>query len=223
MKLSVIIPVYNEESTIDAIIKKVRETGLDLEIVVVDDASTDGTLKVLNHLEDITLAKHARNQGKGAAIQTGLNYVTGDMVIIQDADLEYDPRDYPALIKPIIEDRADVVYGSRFLGEHRVFFFWHYLGNKFLTLLANLLYNTMLSDMEVGYKVFRAQAIKGLDLSQNRFGIEPEITAKVFKRGYRVFEVPVTYSGRGYAQGKKITWRDGFAAIWCLLKYRFMD
>jgi glycosyltransferase involved in cell wall biosynthesis len=225
MRLSVIIPVYNEESTIKEIIQRVKDTGLDLEIIVVDDASIDGTPEKLKELKDeeIIIVTHSKNKGKGAAIRTGLNYVSGDIVIIQDADLEYDPRDYETLIRPIVEDRADVVYGSRFLGEHRIFLFWHYIGNKFLTFLANLLYNTMLSDMEVGYKAFKTEVIKGMELSQERFGIEPEITAKVFKRGYRVFEVPITYSGRGYDEGKKITWKDGIWAIWCLIKYRFVD
>lgn len=225
MRLSVILPVYNEEATIKEVIQRVKDTGFDPEIIVVDDGSTDGTTDRLREIKDekIIVVTHNKNKGKGAAIRTGLSYVNGDIVIIQDGDLEYDPRDYPALIRPILEGRADVVYGSRFLGEHRVFLFWHYIGNKFLTLLTNLLYNTMLSDMEVGYKAFRADVIKGMRISEDRFGFEPEITAKVFKKGYRVFEIPITYSGRGYKEGKKITWLDGVLAIWCLIKYRFVD
>lgn len=225
MKLSIIVPVFNEKNTIKEIINRIKCVDIDKEIIIVDDYSMDGTREILKTSKDnnIKVIYHTKNLGKGAAVRTGLSYVSGDIVIIQDADLEYDPRDYKVLIRPITEGRGDAVYGSRFLGEHRVFLFWHYLGNKFLTLITNLLYNTMLSDMETCYKAFRTDIIKGIEIRSNGFNIEPEITAKIFKKKCRVYEVPITYSGRGYDEGKKITWKDGFAALYTLIKFRFID
>ncbi len=226
MRLSVIIPVYNEKGTIAEIIRQVRAVGLAAEIIVVDDGSTDGTREILIGEEpapDTTVLHHDRNRGKGAAVRTGLDRATGDIVLIQDADLEYDPRDYPNLIRPIEEGRVKVVYGSRFLGPRKAMLFWHMLGNKLLTLITNVLYNAILSDMETGYKVFKADVIKGIPLKSRRFEFEPEITAKVLKRGHRIFEVPIAYYGREYSEGKKITWREGPKAIWTLIKYRFVD
>jgi len=220
------MPVYNERATIDEIIERVLAVRLRLELIVVDDRSTDGTWDHLQTLRGdgrFLLLRHERNQGKGAALRTGFTHVTGDIVVIQDADLEYSPEEYPNLIDLIVKGRADVVYGSRFLGRHRVFLFTHYLGNRLLTLITNVLYNTMLTDMETCYKVMRADVLKAFTLRSNGFGIEPELTAKIFKRGYRVYEVPITYDGRGYEQGKKITWRDGVIALWVLLKYRFTE
>jgi glycosyltransferase involved in cell wall biosynthesis len=225
-RLSVVMPVYNERDTIDEIIERVLAVRLKLELIVVDDRSTDGTWDRLQTLRGdgrFLLLRHERNQGKGAALRTGFTHVTGDIVVIQDADLEYSPEEYPDLIDLIVKGRADVVYGSRFLGRHRVFLFTHYLGNRLLTLVTNILYNTMLTDMETCYKVMRAEVLQSFTLRSNGFGIEPELTAKIFKRGYRVYEVPITYDGRGYEQGKKITWRDGVVALWVLLKYRFTD
>jgi len=221
MKLSVIIPVYNEVHTILKIIQKVREVLLDKEILVVDDGSTDGTRDLLRESgEGIKLFYHEKNQGKGAAIRTAIPHLTGDVVVIQDADLEYDPSEYPRLIGPILEGKADVVYGSRFLGgPHRVLLFWHFLGNRIVTTLSNMLTNLNLTDMETGYKVFRAEAIKQIKIESNRFGLEPEITAKVARMGCRVFEVPISYYGRDYSEGKKINWKDGIAALYWILKY----
>lgn len=229
MKLTAIIPVYNEKATIEAILRRVVEVqvdGMEKEIIVVDDGSRDGTREILQSIErdwaspSIKIYYHPQNRGKGAAVSTALSHTTGDLVIIQDADLEYQPEEYPILVGPILKYGADVVYGTRFSGVHRAFFFWHYLGNKGLTLLTNLLFDSMLSDMEVGYKAFRTEVIKSIRIEAKGFDFEPEITAKILKRKLRIFEVPITYSGRDYLEGKKITWRDGFIAIWTLLKYR---
>jgi glycosyltransferase involved in cell wall biosynthesis len=224
--LSVVMPVYNERDTIEEIIGRVMAVPVRKELIVVDDGSRDGTRDILASLQqqyEFVLLLQERNQGKGAALRRGFAAVRGDLVVIQDADLEYSPEEYPELIELICQGRADVVYGSRFLGRHRVFMFSHYLGNRIVTTLTNVLYNTMLTDMETCYKVMRAEVVRGLNLESNGFGIEPEITAKIFKRGYRVYEIPITYDGRGYEQGKKITWRDGIVALWVLLKYRFRD
>jgi len=221
MKLSVIIPVYNEVRTILKIIQEVRGVPLDKEILVVDDGSTDGTRDLLRESgEGIKLFYHETNQGKGASIRTAIPHITGDLVVIQDADLEYNPSEYSRLIGPILEGKADVVYGSRFLGgPHRVLLFWHFLGNRIVTTLSNMLTNLNLTDMETGYKVFRAETIKQIKIESNRFGLEPEITAKVAKMGCRVFEVPISYYGRDYSEGKKINWKDGIAALYWILKY----
>lgn len=228
-KLSIVIPAYNERSTIEKLLRRVAEApvpgGLEIEMVVIDDASTDGTRDHLRELEaaadpPFRLIEHPVNRGKGAALRTGFEHVTGDLVLIQDADLEYNPRDYPVLLQPILDDEADVVYGSRFLGgPHRVLFFWHYVGNRFLTTLSNMFTDLNLSDMETCYKVFRAEVLKGMKLSSERFGIEPEMTARVARSQARIYEVPISYHGRTYAEGKKIGWRDGFAAIWAILRY----
>ena len=221
--LSVVMPVYNERETIDEIVARVLAIPMRVELVVVDDCSTDGTRAHLAELQKqygFTLLLQPVNQGKGAALRRGFAAVTGDIVAIQDADLEYSPEEFPRLAELIIDGRTDVVYGSRFLGSHRVFLFTHYLGNLVLTLVTNVLYNTMLSDMETCYKVMRREVLDGLDLRSNGFGIEPEMTAKIFKRGYRVYEVPITYDGRGYDEGKKITWKDGIVALWVLFRNR---
>jgi len=221
--LSVVMPVYNERETIDEIVARVLAVPMRVELVVVDDCSTDGTRAHLAELQKqygFTLLLQPANQGKGAALRRGFAAVTGDIVAIQDADLEYSPEEFPRLAELIIDGRTDVVYGSRFLGSHRVFLFTHYLGNLVLTLVTNVLYNTMLSDMETCYKVMRREVLDGLDLRSNGFGIEPEMTAKIFKRGYRVYEVPITYDGRGYDEGKKITWKDGIVALWVLFRNR---
>jgi len=227
MRLSVIIPVYNERATIREILRQVRAVGLADEIIVVDDGSTDGTREILEEEArsgDIRVIYHERNMGKGAAVRTGIAHATGDILLIQDADLEYDPRDYPRLIRPILEGRASVVYGSRFLGPRKAMLFWHMIGNKFLTLVTNLLYDAILSDMETGYKVFRAEVVQGIPLHARGFEFEPEITAKILKRGYRIFEVPISYYGREFREGKKIRpIRDGLKALWTLIKYRFVD
>ncbi len=225
MKLSVIIPVYNEESTIQEILRQVRAVELAHEIIIVDDGSTDRTRELLKAEESqpgTIVIYQPVNQGKGVAVRTGIERATGDIILIQDADLEYDPRDYAVLIRPIVEGRVKVVYGSRFLGPRKAMLFWHMLGNKMLTLVTNILYNTILSDMETCYKVFRADVIKGMPLHSRRFELEPEITAKVLKRGHRIFEVPISYYGREYSEGKKITWKDGFRALYAILKYRFV-
>jgi glycosyltransferase involved in cell wall biosynthesis len=225
--LSVVMPCYNESSTVEEIIRRVLAVPLRIELIVVDDGSKDGTREILTRLAGelrFKLVFQAVNGGKGAALRRGFEEVTGDLVVIQDADLEYSPEEFPQLIQFICEGRADVVYGSRFLGKHRVFMFTHYAGNRFLTLVTNLLYNTMLSDMETCYKVMRTEVLRSITLEANGFGIEPELTAKIFKKQYRVYEVPITYDGRGFEEGKKISWwRDGFVALWVLLKYRFTD
>ncbi|HYM26395.1 MAG TPA: glycosyltransferase family 2 protein [Vicinamibacterales bacterium] len=225
-RLSVVMPVYNERATIDEIIGRVLAVPLPIELVVVDDCSTDGTSQRLQELQrdrGFVLLAQPQNRGKGAALRAGFERITGDIVLVQDADLEYSPEEYPELIDLIVRGRADVVYGSRFLGRHRVFLFTHYLGNRLLTLMTNVLYNTMLTDMETCYKVMRTEVLRSFTLHSNGFGIEPEMTAKIFKRGYRVYEVPITYDGRGYDEGKKITWKDGVVALWVLLKYRFRE
>ncbi len=227
--LSILIPVYNEKETIKTILDRVRAVAINKEIVVVDDGSTDGTRELLKqeiegHYPDVRIYYHERNCGKGAAVRTAIEKATGEYVIIQDADLEYDPNEYHTLLKPMLDGRADVVYGSRFLGgPHRVLFFWHYMANRFLTTLSNLLTNLNLTDMEVCYKVFRAEVIKSIQIRSDRFDFEPEITAKVAKKRCRIYEVPISYSGRDYDEGKKIGWRDGLVAIWTILKYRFKD
>jgi glycosyltransferase involved in cell wall biosynthesis len=227
LKLSVIIPCYNEKSTIEAILKAVKAVGLASEIIVVDDGSTDGSRDILKNLPSDPLVRvifHDHNQGKGAAVRTGFGAAQGDIFLIQDADLEYDPREYPALLKPIEEGRAKVVYGSRFLGGPRkTMFFWNMVANRFLTFMTNILYNTILSDMETCYKVFKAEVVRDLPLRAHRFEFEPEITAKVLKRGYRIYEVPISYNGREWEEGKKIRWTDGPIAAWTLLRYRFVD
>lgn len=222
MRLSIIIPAYNEINFIDEVIEKVKETPYDKEIIIVDDCSTDGTRQYLEGLRDESVVTifHERNQGKGAALRSAFAAATGDIVIIQDADLEYDPRDYPVLLGPILEGKADVVYGSRFLGgPHRVFYFWHYVGNFMVTLLSNMFTNLNLTDMETGYKVFKKEVVEGITIESNRFGVEPELTAKIAKKKWRLYEVPISYYGRSYEEGKKITWRDGIKAFFTIVKY----
>ena len=236
MKLSVLVPVYNEERTLEEIVRRVCDFQIPKEIILVDDGSEDQSRTILTRLQEenarakdplnqIKVFFQPVNQGKGAALKTALSHVTGDIVIVQDADLEYDPKDYPSLLAPIQAGQADVVYGTRFYGggAHRVLFFWHYMGNLALTLMSNMLTNLNLSDMEVGYKAFRAEAVKGINLKSNRFGFEPEITVKLAKKRCRFYEVPISYHGRTYEEGKKITWKDGIAALYYLIRFRLAD
>jgi len=227
MNLSVIIPVYNEVKNIEEIIKRVQARKLATEIIIVDDGSQDGTRDILKKLDGkkkVRVMLHEKNQGKGAAVVTGMKAATGDILLIQDADLEYDPRDYPALLQPIKEGIADVVYGSRFLGgAHRVTMFWHQVANQLLTFMTNILYDSILTDMETGYKVFRREVIEGMTIRSKRFNFEPEFTAKILKRKRRIFEVPITFNPRDYADGKKIKLKDAFEAVFALLRYRFFD
>ncbi len=227
MKLSVVIPVYNEVKNVAEILRRVQATGLASEIVVVDDCSQDGTRPILQQLDGkngIRVLLHDRNQGKGAAVRTGMQHAQGDVILIQDADLEYDPRDYPMLLQPLEEARADVVYGSRFLGgPRRAAMFWHMIANYMLTFMTNILYDTILTDMETGYKVFRRAVIQDMKLRASRFDFEPEFTAKILKRHYRIYEVPISFNPRDYSEGKKIKLKDAFAAVWTLIKYRFVD
>ncbi len=226
--LSIIVPAYNEEKTLLPLLDKVKRVkllGLRKEILVVNDGSSDKTADVMRkiRLPGVRLFSHPVNRGKGAAIRTAIPHTRGDFVIIQDADLEYDPADYVTVLKPLLAGEADVVYGSRFMGSRRVFLFWHYIGNKFLTLVTNVFYDTILTDMETCYKAFKGDLIRSLKLRSDRFEFEPEVTAKVLKRKAKLFEVPISYSGRGFEEGKKITWRDGFSALWTLVKYKFVD
>ena len=236
MKLSVLVPIYNEERTLEEVVHRVFDFQIPKEIILVDDGSKDQSGQILTRLQEenarakdplnqIKVFFQPVNQGKGAALKTALSHVTGDIVIVQDADLEYDPKDYPSLLAPIQAGQADVVYGTRFAGggAHRVHFFWHSMGNRILTLLSNMLTNLNLSDMEVGYKVFRAEVLKGIELKSMRFGFEPEITVKLAKKGCRFYEVPISYHGRTYEEGKKITWKDGVAALYCMIRFRLVD
>ncbi|MDP2602842.1 MAG: glycosyltransferase family 2 protein [Deltaproteobacteria bacterium] len=236
MILSVLIPVYNEARTLEEVVRRVRAVPLAKEIIVVDDGSTDRSREILKRLEEdsarandslnkVHVFLHPVNQGKSAALKTALSHATGDVMIVQDADLEYDPTDYPRLLEPIQAGLADAVYGTRFAGggAHRVLFFWHSMGNQLLTMISNMLTNLNLSDMEVGYKVFRAEVLKGIELKSQRFGFEPEITMKLAKKGCRFYEVPISYHGRTYEEGKKITWKDGFAALYYMIRYRLGD
>jgi glycosyltransferase involved in cell wall biosynthesis len=244
--ISIVMPVYNERATIEEILRRVMDTNINKEVIIVDDASTDGTRQILKEIEQrqqngereapaqdggdsiplgpLRFVFQDANQGKGAALRQGFAAAAGQVVLVQDADLEYDPRDYGGLLEPIVEGRADVVYGSRFLGgPQRVHYFWHYCANRFLTLLSDIFTNLKLTDMETCYKVFRREVLQGIALKSNRFGFEPEITAKIAKGKWRVYEVPITYAGRTYEEGKKITWRDGFHALWCIVRFRFLD
>ena len=229
MKLSIVIPVYNEEATLAEIVRRVQATPYDKELIIVDDASKDRSREILQGLvkdyDNIRLFFHDRNQGKGAALRTGFSQVTGDVVLIQDADLEYNPTDYPELLKPIERGVADVVYGSRLIGgaPHRVLFFWHYVGNKTVTTLSNMFTNLNLTDMETCYKVFKAEVLKEIKIKSDRFGVEPELTAKIARQRCRVYEVPISYDGRDYSEGKKITWKDGIAALYYIIRFRFWD
>jgi glycosyltransferase involved in cell wall biosynthesis len=224
--LSVVMPVYNEKATVAEMVGRVLAVPMKIELLAVDDASTDGSREILERLSKergFQVLRQEKNQGKGAAVRRGIAAATGDVIVVQDADLEYSPEEYPDLLDLIVKGKADAVFGSRFIGRHRCFLFTHYLANLFLNLVTNVLYNTTMTDMETCFKAVRSDLLKSLELRSDRFGIEPEITAKLFKRGARVYEVPITYEGRDYAEGKKITWRDGFPALWTLVKYRFVD
>ena len=227
MKLSVVIPVYNEKRTLSELIRRVEAVKLEKEIIIVDDASTDGTrdlLKKYEEQEGFKVIYQSKNAGQGSALRAGFDKVEGEIIIVQDADLEYDPKEYPTLIEPILDGRADVVYGSRFQGgTHRVLFFWHYVGNKVLTTLSNMCTDLCLTDMETGRKVFRRTVLDSFILKCNRFGFEPEFTSKVARHAFRIYEVPISYSGRGYEEGKKINWKDGVAALWFLFRFRFFN
>jgi len=225
MRMSIIMPVYNERATVLEIIDRVEALPLEKEIIIVDDGSTDGTRDLLQRLapDRAIVILHQGNLGKGTAIRSGLARASGDVIVIQDADLEYDPQDLLKLLRPITEGKAQVVYGSRFTGERKNMFFWHWVGNRFLTLVTDILFDTTLSDMETCYKMFTAEVIKGIQLRSRRFEIEVEMTAKVLRAGYRIYEVPISYAGREFHEGKKITWRDGVSALWYLFKYRFRD
>ncbi len=225
VKLSVILPVYNEKKTLGLILDRVRAVPVRKEIILVDDYSTDGTREMLQQMDvtDTRVLYHEKNLGKGAALRTGFQHATGDYVIVQDADLEYDPFEYPKLLQPILQGQADVVYGSRFSGDHRNMSLLHRWGNQFLTLMTNMLYQTSITDMETCYKLFKRSTIQGIKIECNRFNFEPEITAKILRRKLKIVEVPISYAGRGFSEGKKITWHDGFAALWALIKYRFKD
>jgi glycosyltransferase involved in cell wall biosynthesis len=226
LKLSVVIPVYNEEKTIRTLLDRVIQVPLDKEVICVDDYSTDGTVGILEEYAgrgQVRLVRHKANRGKGAAVRSGLKHVEGDIVVIQDADLEYDPAEYPHLIQPILDGKVKVVYGSRFLGEHKAMYVWHKLGNNFLTLVANVLYDTTLTDMETCYKVFTADIAHSLRLRSDRWGFDPEITAKILRGGHRIYEVPISYNGREFEEGKKISWRDGLTVFTSLVRYRFRD
>lgn len=225
--ISIVMPAYNEASTVGEVVWRVRKAEPNAEVIVVNDGSTDGTATILEQLQkdyDLKVITHERNMGKGAAVRSALSEVNGDVIIIQDADLEYDPKDYPKLLEPILDGRADVVYGSRFLGgPHRAMYFWHSLGNKLLTFFSNMMNNLNLTDMETGYKAFKRGVLEGIIIKSDRFGFEPELTAKFARKGLRIYEVPISYSGRSYLEGKKVSWRDGFAAIWFIIRYRFWD
>jgi glycosyltransferase involved in cell wall biosynthesis len=224
--LTVVMPVYNERATVREIVERVLAVPVRIELIAVDDASTDGSLDLLDALakeRGFKVLRQERNRGKGAAVRRGIEAATGDVIVVQDADLEYSPEEYPELLDLIVRGKADAVFGSRFIGRHRCFLFTHYLANLILNLVTNVLYNTTMTDMETCFKAVRADVLRSLDLRSDRFGIEPEITAKLFKRGARVYEVPITYEGRDYSEGKKITWRDGFPALWTLVRYRFTD
>ena len=228
MKLSIVMPVFNERNTIKEILRRVRQVDLgdlEREIVIVDDGSSDGTRDILAMEADsgTRVIYHEENRGKGAAVRTGFAAASGDLIIIQDADLEYDPEDYPKLLEPVFRGKAQVVYGSRFTGPRKNMLFWHFVGNRFLAFVTNILYNTTLSDMETCYKLFTREALEGIELKSNHFEIEPEVTAKILKKRIRIFEVPISYAGREMDEGKKITWRDGIPALWTLIKYRFVD